>query len=369
MVTKRPFACGTIAIVGRPNVGKSTLINQLMGEKVSIISHKPQTTRHAIKGILTEPDCQYIFIDTPGLHTPGLHTPGLNTSAKPMKRSTLLNQMLNAAVVNTLTEVDVMLWLVDGRRFVEEDRQVSKAIATALHHQPQCQRSTLVVAVNKIDLLDSKLDILPYLDRLTEKLTELPQAVDFIPISATKRQGIQELKHYLKQHLPTQPAMYESDQLSDRNDRFFCAEIIREKLTRSLNKELPYGLMVIIDEFRLMGTETDAYPDSSSKPSQAKSKHAGNSQTHDRSQGDKALIRATIMISRQSHKKIVIGRGGQTIKRIRQQAQVDIAKRLGTPVNLYVWVKVKKNWQDDGQFMSHLLDDGACGQIKVVNQK
>jgi GTPase len=283
------FRCGTVALAGRPNTGKSSLLNRLIGQKLAIVSAKAQTTRRTVTGILTTDDCQYLFVDLPGYQT---------------KHAGALNRALNRAATEGARDADVTLLVVEAMRFGPADRAVLERI-------PGPQR--VVAVVNKIDLVRRSTDLLPYIARLQ-------QARDFaaiVPVSARTGRNLAELLRVVRECLPEGPAAYAAEQLTDRDERFFAAETLREKLFRTLGEELPYRCEVVIDSFR-------------EEPGM---RH----------------IEATIWVERDSQKAIVIGAAGATLKRIASAARRELATLFGGPVYLGVWVKVKRGWTRDAR--------------------
>lgn len=280
--------CGYVAIIGRPNVGKSTLLNRILGEKISITSHKPQTTRHQILGIKTEGGKQTVYVDTPGLH-------------KNIKRA--INRYMNRAALQTLAEVDVIIWVLEGMRWLDEDEWIYKRLKDI--------KKPIILLVNKVDQIKAKTDLLPYLQRLSEKA----DFVQIMPVSAEKGINIAELEALVAELLPESPHYFAEDQLTDRNDRFLAAEMIREKLMRRLNQEIPYALTVEINEFKEKENILHIY--------------------------------ATIWVEKENQKAIVIGAGGQNLKNIGKLARLDMEKLFDSKVFLQLWVKVKENWSDD----------------------
>ncbi len=289
--------CGLVAIVGRPNVGKSTLLNALVGQKVSITSKKAQTTRHRITGIRTEGDTQFVFVDTPGFQT------------RHVARGTAaLNRNLNKTVQATLADVDVVLFLVEAGRFSSADQQV-------LDLMPKDKPVFLIA--NKLDTLQRRSDLLPWLQQM-----QALGFAEYVPMSAQKRDDVARLTAIVRPYLPEQDWWYGADALTDRTDRFLASEIIREKLFRLTGDELPYTSTVIIDTY----TEE---PPSSEKA--------------------RGLIRiaATIVVERDSHKGIVIGDGGERLKRMGTEARTELERLLDCNVFLELWVKVRSGWADD----------------------
>jgi GTP-binding protein Era len=286
--------CGTIGIAGRPNTGKSSLLNRLVGEKLSIVSPKPQTTRHLVTGILTREDCQYVFIDAPGRQS----------SAR-----SVLHRRLNRRATQAARDADVALFLVEAGRFTPEDRAVLEAI-------PASQK--VVVAVNKLDLVKKHAELIPFLERLS-------RTRDFaaiVPVSAATGKNIPELLKALREALPEAPAAYPPDQLTDRDERFFAAELLREKLFREMGEELPYRCEVVVDSFK--------------------------------QEGRLRRIEVTILVERDSQKAIVVGAGGARLKRMATAARKDMEKLFGGKVYLGTWVKVRKAWTDDARVLRQL---------------
>jgi GTP-binding protein Era len=286
--------CGTIGIAGRPNTGKSSLLNRLVGEKVSIVSAKPQTTRHLVTGILTRPDCQYVFVDAPGQQTSA--------------RSTL-DRRLNRRATEAARDADVALFVVEALRFTPEDR-------ASLERIPKEQR--VVAAVNKIDLLKSPSALIPYLDRLSKSR----EFVAIVPVSAKTGKNVPALLEALCEALPEAEAMYPPDQLTDRDERFFAAELLREKIFEEMGQELPYRCEVVIESFK--------------------------------EEGRLRRIEATILVERDSQKPIVLGAGGERLKRMASAARKDMEKLFGGKVYLGAWVKVRKAWTDDARVLRQL---------------
>jgi len=289
------FRCGYIALVGRPNVGKSTLLNRILGQKISITSRRPQTTRHRVLGIKTRASAQLIYVDTPGIH---------DYSGRAM------NRHMNRTASNVLLDVDVVVFLVDGYKWTNDDELVLKKIASI-----DCP---VILAVNKIDLLANRDELLPQLQQLSGKYS----FEQVIPISATKGDNIDALESAIETLLPQAPAMFPEDQVTDRSVRFLAAELVREKLFRKLGRELPYGLTVEIESFK-------------SEPGI----------TH---------IHALIWVERKSQKTIVIGRQGRLLKEVGIEARKDIEALIDGKVNLKLWVKIKEGWADDERALRSL---------------
>jgi GTP-binding protein Era len=281
------FHAGHAAIVGRPNVGKSTLLNRLVGQKISITSRKPQTTRHRVCGIVNTPRMQCAFVDTPGFQ-------GSGTNA--------LRSMMNRSVTSALAEVDAVIFVVAVPRFTVEDERVADLLPKAV---------PLLIAANKVDRLAERSQLLPYIDTLQRRLA--PRAI--VPVSAQTGYQVDALLREIEAVLPQQDALYPVDQLTDRDERFFAAEFIREKVFRLLGDELPYATAVSIERFE--------------------------------DKGKLRRIQATIHVDKPSHKAIVIGEGGERLKAIASSARKDMETLFGGKVFLQVWVKVRRGWADD----------------------
>ena len=281
--------CGYVAIVGKPNVGKSTLLNHLVGQKVSITSRKPQTTRHRILGILTEEQTQIVFVDTPGIH---------------LDEKRILNRYMNRAAGSSLQDVDVILVLVDGTSWNEDDALVIKKLQGA--------GAPVSLVVNKVDKIKSKESLLPHLQDLAD-LYEFDQV---FPLSALKGTNVSELRDYLFDKMPQSEFIYPEDYVTDRSMRFMAAELVREKVMRQLGNELPYSTTVDVEQY-----EVD----------------------------EKGMVRiaCVILVERKGQKQIVIGKQGQRIKQIGQQAREELQDLLQAKVYLQLWVKVKQGWADD----------------------
>ena len=286
--------CGSIGLVGRPNTGKSSLLNRLIGQKLSIVSAKPQTTRHLVSGILTLPGCQYVFVDSPGL---------------PSEPKNVLHRALTRRATEASRDVDVAVFVVEALRFTPEDQ-------AALERIPVEQKT--VVAVNKIDMVKRRGDLIPFLDRLAR--TRDFHAV--VPVSARTGRNIPELLKVLREALPEGPPAYPEDQITDRDERFFAAELLREKIFEQLGQELPYRCEVVIDSFK--------------------------------EEGRLRRIEATILVERDSQKAIVLGAGGERLKRMATAARKDMEKLFGGKVYLGTWVKVRKSWTDDARVLRQL---------------
>ncbi|MHB8667102.1 MAG: GTPase Era [Burkholderiales bacterium] len=288
------FRCGTVAIIGRPNVGKSTLLNYLVGEKISITSRKAQTTRHRITGILTNADTQYLFVDTPGFQT---------------RNASALNRLMNRSITQTLQGVDVILVVIEAGRINREDRQVFDLLPAG---------RPAVLAINKIDRLADKKPLLPLIAQVQAERG----FSDIVPTSAKSGEQTPQLLQALRAHLPRQAAIYTEGEITDRSERFLAAELVREKLFRQLGDELPYGASTLVEKF-----ETE---------------------------GRLRRIHIAIIVDKASHKAMVIGKGGEKLKLIGSDARRDMENLFGGKVFLQIWVKVKHGWADDERTLKNL---------------
>jgi GTP-binding protein Era len=284
--TATGFRCGHVAIVGRPSVGKSTLLNALVGEKISITSKKPQTTRHRITGIATDAAAQFVFVDTPGFQT---------------RHRSRLNDRLNRAVRESLAAVDVVVLVLDATRLTGADRDVAKLLPEGV---------PAIAAVNKVDLLGDKAALLPRL----QEIAAMHPFVAIVPISADRGIQLDALKDELRSLLPESEPFYPPDELTDRDERFLAAEFIREKIFRMLGDEVPYATTVGIDSFAV--------------------------------EGELRRIHATVYVDRPGQRAILLGEGGGTMKAIATQARADMERLFGGRVFLEVWVRVKRGWAD-----------------------
>ena len=284
--------CGLIAIVGRPNVGKSTLLNALVGQKVSITSRKAQTTRHRITGIRTQGATHFVFVDTPGLHT---------------HHGAALNRTLNPSVRGVLADVDVVLFVVEAGRFDADDARVLALMAPA-----GAGARPVILVANQLDAVRRRADLAPWLQAMQERYA----FAEFVPLSARKAADSERLLSIVEPYLPGQPWLHDEEALTDRSERFLAGELVREKLFRLTGDELPYTSTVVIDKF-----EEEA--------------------------GGLRRISASIIVEREAHKGIVIGNGGERLKRIGAQARVELEALLGGKVFLELWVKVRSGWADD----------------------
>jgi len=287
--------CGYVALLGRPNVGKSTLLNHLLGQKLSITSRKPQTTRHRILGIKSLPDVQFIYVDTPGIHEG-------NRQA--------LHRYLNRAALSMVEDVHVIVFVIEALKWTEEDELVLSHF-----HKAKCP---IILAVNKSDLVKDKDRLLPFLEEVSHKF----KFTDIIPISAKQNLQLDVLEQVIAGQLPESEAYYPEDQLTDRSSRFVAAELIREKLVRLLGDELPYATTVEIEKYQ----ETETL----------------------------IKIHAIIWVERDNQKAIVIGKQGAKLKQIGQDARKDLEQFLQKKVYLQTWVKVKRGWADDERALQKL---------------
>ena len=293
--TEKQLRCGYVAIVGRPNVGKSTLLNHLLGQKISITSRKPQTTRQNTLGIKTEGDVQLIFVDTPGLHT---------------NQDKAINRFMNRAAESAIRDVDVVVFVIDRTVWTEADDRVASEVAKS--------GVPVIIAINKTDRIENKSTLLSQLKSLAERF---PDAT-LIPVSALHGQHLDELEKAILTHIPQGVHYFPEDQITDRTQRYLVAEIVREKITRQLGAELPYEAAVEIEEFKY--------------------------------QGKICHISALILVERDGQKKIIIGEKGDRLKKIGQQARMDMERLLESKVMLNLWVKVRRGWSDDERALRSL---------------
>jgi|TARA_B110000967_G_scaffold45570_1_gene45868 GTP-binding protein Era len=294
-VTTEQTYCGYVAIVGRPNVGKSTLLNHILGQKLCITSRKPQTTRHTLLGIKTKDNVQVIFVDTPGIHT---------------NQERAINRVMNRSAASVIADVDLVIFVVDRFEWSEADEYVAKYLSN--------NDVPVVVAVNKVDMIEDKEALLPHLQFLSSKVN----AVEFIPLSALRKTNLDELEAKIQSHIPEKMHIYPEDQITDRSERFLAAEIVREKITRQLGAEVPYQVTVEIEQFRVEGKIT--------------------------------YIDALILVERDGQKKIIIGTKGERLKKIGEQARADIESLLDCKVMLRTWVKIRSGWSDDERALRSL---------------
>lgn len=282
------YRCGMVAVIGRPNVGKSTLINAVMGRKVSIVTAKPQTTRHRILAVHTRPDTQIIFVDTPGLHR---------------KAGKAMNRLMNRTAASALADADLVLFVSDATRWTAEDDDVLRRL--------QSCRAPVVALLNKVDKVHPK-------EKLFDTLRVMSERFDFaeiVPISAQKHDNLDQVMEIIPRYLPESPPLFPEHMHTDRSADFQAAEIIREKLTLLLHQELPYGLTVQVERYL--------------------------------TEGSGVTIHAIIWVERDSQKGIVVGKNGSVLKKVGRAARLEISEQLHCPVHLELWVKVKSNWADN----------------------
>ncbi|MDP5009107.1 MAG: GTPase Era [Glaciimonas sp.] len=284
---KDDFRCGYIAIVGRPNVGKSTLMNELIGAKVSITSRKAQTTRHRITGIQTVADTQFVYVDTPGFQT---------------RHSNALNKTLNRTVTTTLTSSDVILFVIEAGKFGPDDEQVLALLPSSV---------PCILVINKSDQVKDKSALMPF----AQKIAAMRDFAAIVPVSAKLGFQLENLQDETRKYLPVNPPMFGEDEITDKSEKFLAAEIIREKLFRFVGDELPYTSTVLIEKFEV--------------------------------EGDLRRVFAAILVERDTHKSMVIGQKGARLKDISTQSRLDMARLFGGPVYLEIWVKVKSGWADN----------------------
>lgn len=301
MTTETPQAesensrCGYVAIVGRPNVGKSTLLNHLLGQKLSITSRKPQTTRHTLLGIKTEAHYQLIFVDTPGIHT---------------NQEKAINRVMNRSAMSAMADVDAVVFVVDRLEWSSADEYVARQVKNA--------GAPVIVAVNKVDLVEDKEELLPHLQFVSDQVG----AREVIPLSALRQTNLALLEEQLVALMPSNDHFFPEDQITDRTERFLAAELVREKITRQLGAELPYQVTVEIESF---------------------------------SRDERIIhIDALILVEREGQKKIIIGEKGERIKKIGQQARQDMELLFDQKVMLKTWVKVRSGWSDDERALRSL---------------
>ncbi len=287
--------CGYVAIIGRPNVGKSTLLNRILGQKISITTRKPQTTRHQILGIKTTDAAQVVYVDTPGIH---------RGSKKAM------NRYMNKAAASVINDVDVVVFVVDGMRWQEDDQAILEKLKLI--------DAPVILALNKLDKLDDREQLLPYIQQMSEKMS----FKEIIPISATKGENIESLEAMVTSLLPASPAFFPEDQVTDKSERFVAAELVREKLMMRLGQEVPYSITVEIEQFKL----------------EKKILH----------------INALIWVERDNQKMIVIGKNGEMLKAVGKQARLEMEDMFEKKVFLKLWVKVKDKWADDERALQNL---------------
>jgi GTP-binding protein Era len=288
--------CGFAALIGRPNVGKSTLLNALIGQKVSIVTPKPQTTRHRVLGLVNLPDAQIAFVDTPGLHR---------------QEGRALNRAMNRAAAAAALDADLIVYVVEALRLTDEDE-------LALARAKEAGRPIIAV-VNKVDKVNPREKLLPYLGKLAARHA----FVEIVPVSALDAADARRLVELIARHLPESPALFPPEQLTDRGQNFRIAEIVREKLTLELNEELPYGIAVEVEG---TGEEEDG----------------------------QLVVSAVIWVDKPGHKPIVIGARGERLKRVGSAARRELNEILGQRVHLELWVKVREDWADSAQALRQL---------------
>ena len=293
--TQNDFRSGHVALLGRPNVGKSTLLNALVGEKISIVSAKPQTTRHRILGVLNRPEAQAVFIDTPGFSRDS---------------GRVLHRLMARTLRQTLEDADLVVLVTEAKRPVEADRELIEVVLAS--------GKPAILAINKIDRLEARDALLPRIDALRQY-----PFLEFVPISARTLSNLEALEAAIVRHLPPGPACYPLDFVTDKSDLFRAAEIIREKLMTALHQEIPYGIAVQIES---MNVEADGL----------------------------RLIHAIIWIERESHKGIVIGKGGSVLKRVGREARLELNRLFGDRVHLQLWVKLREHWSDNAEELARL---------------
>ncbi len=294
MTESKLFHSGFIAIVGRPNVGKSTLLNHLIGQKISITSRKAQTTRHRITGILTEAETQFVFVDTPGFQT---------------QHTNALNRGMNKVVTNSLRDVSVVLFVLEARHFDERDEQVLKLLPL---DRP------VILVINKADLMQDKNELLPFI----QQIAALRHFAAIVPISARQGKHLDTLLDAIRPFIPEGEHLYAEDEITDRNERFLAAELLREKIFRFTGEELPYSVSVIIEQFKL--------------------------------EGKLRRIHAAILVDKDAHKAMLIGAKGEKLKEIATQARLDMEKLFDGKVFLEVFVKVRSGWADSAHMLKSL---------------
>ncbi|CAH1387801.1 GTPase Era [Candidatus Nitrotoga sp. M5] len=288
------YHSGFIAIVGRPNVGKSTLLNHLVGQKISITSRKAQTTRHRITGILTEEHAQFVFVDTPGFQ---------------MKHLNTLNRGLNRVVTSSLRNVNVVLFMIEARIFDERDRQVMSLLP---------KNMPVLLVINKVDNMENKSELLPFIQEIAKER----EFTAIVPVSAKQNKHLDTLLNAIRSYLPEGEKIYPEDEITDRNERFLAAELVREKVFRFTGEELPYSVSVVIEQFKL--------------------------------EGKLRRIHAAILVDKDAHKAMLIGKDGEKLKGIATQARLDMETLFDGKVYLEVWVKVRSGWADNAQVLKSL---------------
>lgn len=294
-MTNKPFRCGFVAVVGRPNVGKSTLINTILGSKVSIVTPKPQTTRHRILGVDSHDDYQAIYVDTPGIHR---------------QANKAMNRLMNRTAANALVDADLVFFMTEANRWTAEDQDVLERLSIT--------SAPVVALLNKIDKVHPKEALLQALSAMSARR----EFEEVMPISAMKRDNIDKLVALVPRYLPESEPLFPEEMITDRSENFRAAEVVREKLTLALRQEIPYGLTVQIERFQ---------------------------------RDDKGIvINAIIWVERDSQKGIVVGKGGSLLKKVGRAARLELKDQLGEAVHLELWVKVKDNWADSEKDLLNL---------------
>jgi len=295
MVESKNFRCGFAAIIGRPNVGKSTLLNCIVGQKITITSSRPQTTRHKILGIKTLPAGQIVYVDTPGLHRGG---------------KSAINRYMNRTAKTAMIDVDVVVWVIEALRWTEGEQDILTGLAKTA--------APVILAVNKVDKIDDKGALLPFLQEVAQKRV----FAAIVPLSARGGDNVDRLEAEVLALLPEGVALFPEDQVTDRSERFLAAELVREKLMRRLGEELPYAVTVQIEEFS--------------------------------EQNGVLHIHAVIWVEKESQKSIVIGKGGAMLKELGRRARVSMEQVFGAKVFLKTWVRVKESWSEDERLLRQL---------------
>ncbi len=285
---------GQIAIIGRPNVGKSTLLNRMLGQKLSITSNRPQTTRHRLNAIVTEPGAQMVLVDTPGFQT---------------EHGGELNRVMNRTVTQSLDGADAVLFVIEAMKFGRDDRKLLPLLPKTI---------PVILVVNKVDKYPDRTVLLPFIEQMSKEFA----FAEIVPVSSAKGTQVAHLRNILKPYLPEGPPQHEEDEITDRPERFLAAELVREKLFRLLGEELPYAAAVVVEKFELRGTV----------------RH----------------IHVAIVVDKQNHKAMVIGKQGEKLKQIGTQARIDMEKLFGGKVFLELWVQVKSGWADSARSLKNL---------------
>jgi GTPase len=295
MAPRNAFRAGFVAVVGRPNVGKSTLVNALVGRKISIVTPKPQTTRHRILGVHTSRHAQIIFVDTPGLHS---------------EAGKAMNRLMNRTAVNALQDADLILFVCEANRWTDDDRNALE--------RTRGVSAPVIALLNKIDKVHPKEELLGRIAAISEKA----EFAEVIPVSAWRNDNLDRLMAVIPRFLPESPPLFPADTFTDRSETFQVAELVREQLTLNLRQEIPYGLTVQVEQYK----KTD----------------------------DKLEVHAVIWVERESQKGIVVGKGGAVLKKIGRSVRLELKERLGVPVHIELWVKVKENWADNEEQLQRL---------------